>query len=177
MVTSNSVLLNTLLAINDPRNLAGTITDAGHNLSSDASSGFTNGTSLKNTDPRLGPLANNGGPTLTMGLLPGSPAIDAGDNAAAPLTDQRGIPRPVGLFADIGAYEFTAMLQISLTPETGVNVLVYGPTNQWCRLLMTTNLSDWQCVATNQIGPNGTFLFLDNCSADETKRFYQVALP
>ena len=49
-------------------------------------------------DPRLGPLADNGGPTMTHALLPGSPAIDAGDPAAVagvggvPLFDQRGAP-------------------------------------------------------------------------------------
>ncbi len=56
-------------------------------------------------DPKLGPLADNGGPTLTMALLPGSSAIDAGDTASAPPTDQRGFPRPFGPAADIGAYE------------------------------------------------------------------------
>jgi hypothetical protein len=63
------------------------------------------------TDPKLGPLANNGGPTLTMALLPGSPAIDAGDTAAAPPTDQRGFPRPAGLAADIGAFEYGSVMQ------------------------------------------------------------------
>src|ERR1035437_6455149 len=40
------------------------------------------------TDPKLGPLADNGGPTLTMALLPGSPAIDAGNTSLAPATDR-----------------------------------------------------------------------------------------
>ena len=43
--------------------------------------------------------------TLTHALLPGSPAINAGDDSAAPATDQRGVPRPQGLRSDIGAYE------------------------------------------------------------------------
>ncbi len=177
LATTNSLLVNTLLAGNFPSNCTGRIADAGHNLSSDASCEFTNSGSLNNTDPKLGPLANNGGPTLTMALLPGSPAIDAGDNAAAPATDQRGIPRPVGSFSDIGAYEFTAVLQIGLAPNGGINVLVYGPTNQACRLLTSTNLSGWYCVATNQIGPNGTVLFPANGSVAEPQRFYQAALP
>jgi hypothetical protein len=58
-------------------------------------------------NPSLGPLADNGGPTLTMALLPGSPAIDAGNTLLAPTCDQRGYPRPAGAAADIGAYEYT----------------------------------------------------------------------
>ena len=56
-------------------------------------------------DPLLGPLADNGGPTLTMALLPGSPAIDAGTSACA-ATDQRGVTRPQGAACEIGAYEY-----------------------------------------------------------------------
>jgi hypothetical protein len=48
------------------------------------------GTNTNPIDPLLGPLQNNGGPTQTMALLPGSPAIGHGDNAKAPTTDQRG---------------------------------------------------------------------------------------
>jgi uncharacterized repeat protein (TIGR01451 family) len=64
----------------------------------------------------LGSLANNGGPTQTMALLPGSPAIDAGDSHAPglPATDQRGFARIVGKAVDIGAYESGA------TPATAV---------------------------------------------------------
>jgi hypothetical protein len=59
-------------------------------------------------DPRLGPLQDNGGPTLTHALLPGSPAIDAGNNAYATDWDQRGpgFPRIVNGIIDIGAFEF-----------------------------------------------------------------------
>jgi CSLREA domain-containing protein len=57
-------------------------------------------------DPLLGPLADNGGPTQTHALQAGSPAIDAGDDSACPLTDQRGIGRPQGGHCDIGAYEY-----------------------------------------------------------------------
>jgi hypothetical protein len=64
---------------------------------------------------RLGPLQNNGGPTLTMAPLPGSPVIDRGVNNAvptidpitnAPITDQRGFLRVVGAAVDVGAVEF-----------------------------------------------------------------------
>jgi hypothetical protein len=59
-------------------------------------------------DPLLGPLQDNGGPTLTHALMPGSPAIDAGNNAYATDWDQRGegFPRIVNGVIDIGAFEY-----------------------------------------------------------------------
>lgn len=86
-------------------NAVGAVTDKGYNLCSDASCLWTTSTSLSNTDPKLGPLADNGGPTPTLALLPGSPAIDAGNPPEAPAADQRGVPRPVGKACDIGAFE------------------------------------------------------------------------
>jgi hypothetical protein len=80
-----------------------------YNLIEDATRacGLTNGANgnLIGQDPRLDPLANNGGATLTHALQPGSPALDAGANASCPATDQRGLPRPQGPNCDIGAVE------------------------------------------------------------------------
>jgi hypothetical protein len=56
-------------------------------------------------DPKLGPLQDNGGPTRTLALLPGSPAINRGNNAGVFDFDQRGFDRIVGKSADIGAFE------------------------------------------------------------------------
>lgn len=56
-------------------------------------------------DPLLGPLADKKGPTWTHALRPGSPAIDAADDAASPATDQRGVARPQGPHSDIGSFE------------------------------------------------------------------------
>ncbi|QDV47458.1 Galactosyltransferase [Stieleria neptunia] len=55
------------------------------------------------SDPLLGPLQNNGGPTATHALLPGSPAINTGAASGAPVTDQRGVTRDA--VPDIGAFE------------------------------------------------------------------------
>ena len=71
----------------------GTVTSLGYNLSSDNGGGVLTGPGDQiNTDPLLGPLQNNGGPTFTHALLPGSPAIDAGDPqfTPPPFYDQRG---------------------------------------------------------------------------------------
>jgi CSLREA domain-containing protein len=86
-------------------NADGLLTSAGHNLSSDASCGFTQTADIQNQNPLLGNLTNNGGPTETHELQAGSLAIDAADTASAPSEDQRGIPRPQGVAADIGAFE------------------------------------------------------------------------
>jgi hypothetical protein len=56
-------------------------------------------------DPLLGALGDHGGRTLTVELLPGSPAIDQADPAFCPAVDQRGHPRPVGDDCDLGALE------------------------------------------------------------------------
>lgn len=69
----------------------GTVTSLGYNLSSDAASGFLTATGDRiNTDPVLGPLQDNGGPTFTHAPLTGSPVIDAGKNFTAASRDQRG---------------------------------------------------------------------------------------
>jgi hypothetical protein len=92
----------------------GQATSLGYNLSSDDGAGILTGTGDQiNTDPMLGPLQDNGGPTFTHALLPGSPAIDAGDPSFAPPPsfDQRGpgFDRVSGGRIDIGSFE----LQVS----------------------------------------------------------------
>ncbi len=87
----------------------GTITDQGYNLESGTDCGFTGTGDLQNTDPKLAStLASNGGPTQTLALLDGSPAIDHIPAANCPATDQRGVTRPDDgeTTCDIGAYEF-----------------------------------------------------------------------
>jgi len=102
---SPSSAANTIFWAGVPTNASGALVDYGHNISSDSSAAFSGPGSLNNTDPKLGPLGNYGGPTPTMPLLQGSPALDNADNPAAPNTDQRGRARPYGVAADIGAFE------------------------------------------------------------------------
>jgi hypothetical protein len=109
VVTALSVK-NTIVAANT---VAGAPGDCGtvaaitsvNNLSSDASCMFTDPGSKQNANPLLGALANNGGPTDTLALPAGSPALDAGANTGCPTTDQRGVSRPQGPACDIGAFE------------------------------------------------------------------------
>ena len=107
-------LKNSIVA-NNGEDCSGTMTSNGYNLSSDSTCNFNGPGDMNNINPNLGPLQNNGGPTQTQALLPGSPAIDAGnpsgctDNTGKLLkTDQRGMPRPdkedTG-GCDMGAYE------------------------------------------------------------------------
>lgn len=114
-VDGSATLQNSIFANNPGGNCSGTITSTGYNVSSDGSCNFNGPGDLNNTDPKLGPLQNNGGPTQTQALLSGSPAIDAGnpngctDGLGRLLkTDQRGKPRPdkedTG-GCDMGAYE------------------------------------------------------------------------
>jgi len=81
-----------------------TISANSNNLVQDGSCS-DNGINFLTGDPLLGALADNGGPTQTMALSAGSPAIDAGSAAWCPATDQRGVARPQGAACDIGAYE------------------------------------------------------------------------
>jgi hypothetical protein len=90
-----------------------TVSSLGYNLSNDDGSGYLTATGDQiNTDPMLGPLQDNGGPTFTHELLSGSPAINAGDPnfTPPPNYDQRGptYPRVVNGRIDIGAFEVQA---------------------------------------------------------------------
>jgi hypothetical protein len=89
---------------------SGTVTSNGYNISNDNGGGFLTGPGDQiNTDPILGPLQDNGGPTFTHALLPGSPAIDAGDPnfTPPPFFDQRGpgFDRVVNGRIDKGSFE------------------------------------------------------------------------
>jgi predicted outer membrane repeat protein len=103
----------------------GSFISDGHNLSNDGGGGFLTGPGdLVNTNPLLSPLQENGGPTPTMALLPGSPAIDSGDGMNAPAADQRGIARSSNGMMDIGAFEsrgFTLTITSGDNQQTLVN--------------------------------------------------------
>lgn len=99
-------LRNTLFAGTGMRCSPGSLpTSQGHNLSSDMTCNLTSATDKPGVDAMLGPLAANGGPTMTHALLAGSPAVNAGDGASLEPMDQRGLPRVQFAAVDIGAVE------------------------------------------------------------------------
>ena len=110
-------------------NYLGTVTSLGYNISSDDGGGFLASLGDQvNTDPMLGPLQDNGGPTFTHALLSGSPAIDAGDPSFTPPPnyDQRGsdFQRVFNGRVDIGAFEvqpprpaYTGQVQAPINPD------------------------------------------------------------
>ena len=115
-IKNSIVAKNTLSDGTTPSDISGGTVTGWNNLIGTGGSGELvngmNGNIVAVADPKLGPLADNGGLTQTMGLLTGSPAIDAGSNALALgpdgkpfLTDQRGYARIVNGIVDIGAYE------------------------------------------------------------------------
>jgi hypothetical protein len=114
--TANTIIAKNSATSKGP-DVLGVFASQGFNLIGNAkgSSGWRKtdrkGTAARPIDPKLDALKDNGGPTQTMALLPGSPAINKGRNAlaidateAALQTDQRGFPRRVGQ-VDIGAFE------------------------------------------------------------------------
>ena len=135
--TGTATLINSIIANSsgpDCTNI-GSLTASNHTLIKDN----TCSPSLSG-DPLLSALGNYGGSTQTFALLPGSKAINTGNNAGCPATDQRGVARPVGSACDIGAFEsngFTlgslsgsgqsTMINSAFTNPLGLTVTAVNP--------------------------------------------------
>jgi CSLREA domain-containing protein len=111
-ITNSLVAQNSAPTGPDVLILQGFLTPRFNLIGNGSGSGITNGvdgnqvgTAGAPIDPKLGPLADNDGPTRTHALLLGSPAIDAASTPDCPPTDQRGVLRPQGAACDIGSYE------------------------------------------------------------------------
>jgi hypothetical protein len=147
-VISSSISVQNTIIANNTASTAGpdanspnTFTDNGGNIIGNTSgnTGFTAPTTQTGVNPKLGPLANNGGPTIgvstnpstlqTEALLTGSPGLDKGVAAGAPTTDARGFTRTdtgTGELPDVGAFEFQdTTLAVSITPTTPSVVLTH----------------------------------------------------
>ena len=140
----------------------------------DASANFSSASSRGTLDPLLGPLADNGGPTPTMALLPGSPAIDAGDDSACPPTDQRGVARPQGLACDIGAFELVPKLTLTRSPDGRVIVQYRFQSGKTHQVFGSSDLARWDLLGTSVSDTDGAFEFEDAEAPDLPRRFYHV---
>ena len=147
LVGDGTVFLANTIVANNPAggNCAGAVTSLGGNVENANTCQLTELSDQPGTDPRLGPLADNGGPTLTHALLAGSPAQEKAvctDVDPCPAVDQRGHDRPQFERFDAGAYES------ELTPGGGVQQcagLTERPVN--------ADLDTW----VSQGAPNGNF--------------------
>jgi uncharacterized repeat protein (TIGR01451 family)/CSLREA domain-containing protein len=146
-------------------NCSGPLTDSGYNIEddTDALCGFSAANhSLSGTDPLLDPagLAANGGPTKTVALQPGSPAIDAipsGVNGCGTTitTDQRGVTRPQGSGCDIGAYERVQPgADLSITKAAAPNPVVSGKRLTYTLTVSNTGPQDATGVTVTDVLPD-----------------------
>jgi hypothetical protein len=171
--TNGTVYATDTIIANNGIDFLGALTSQGYNLI-----GNTNGCTLLgdptgnlyDLDSLLGPLQNNGGPTLTHALLAGSPAIDAGPTNSPPYFDQRGAPRPFGAADDIGAFEYGSVsalnlflagapspagLQLNLTGTPSFTYLIQRasiPSGPWSPLTLIT--TDPTTGSANFLDPN-----------------------
>jgi hypothetical protein len=168
---------------------SGTFISGGYNLIgvTNDSIGFTNTTDQLNINPLLGPLADYGGPTLTMALRSGSPAIDMGNSFGHP-TDQREFARPLddpnipnasgGDGTDIGAYEADPRFRIvhltRVGNDVGLSLTTMLGKNYSVAYTPDLNSMFWPLFTNNAPG-NGHLLWVTNFGgANQPRRFYRA---
>ena len=163
----------------------GTITNlGGHNLI-ELDESMVGGTVITGPDPKLGPLAKNGGPTPTHILLNHSPAINAGDNTGVPASDQRGYPRIADALGgsseivDIGAVE-DGLVRLRTIPQTkqsilanGFEIFLTGESNRLYVIQSSTNLTNWNNISTNLV-PATELPIFDTTAGTSGNLFYRA---
>lgn len=152
--------------------IAGPFTDGGYNLASDGTINFTAATSRTNVNPLLQPLDTSAKIPFFLPHL-NSPARDAVPVTVA--TDQRGVLRPVGPAADIGAIEI-AMTEIppliTLLPTEALTLNYQShPTSEYV-LFESLDLQTWTAIQTNRAPANGSLKFELADLTRATKRFF-----
>jgi hypothetical protein len=200
--TGEATAVNSLFALNTAASSPdyfGSFSTQGHNLIGNNSGAFgffvgndsdIVGTPGAPVDPLIFPLAGNGGPTRTVALQSGSPALDAGDDSilGPPFnveTDQRGEPRENGAHVDIGAYETI----VGTPPQLGgitipsYQTFAFSFTNTphaMFSVLTSTNpalpVADWTVLGQPAESSPGVFQFT-GLSQTNSQQFYQVRSP
>jgi hypothetical protein len=107
-----------------------------------STSGTISGTAPLTANPLLGPLQNNGGPTPTMALMPGSPVIGVGIPVAGVTIDQRGLPRPAT--PSLGAFEPQPSPPAPPAPPVAASI-------QFTSISVTPNLSAFNQTETIRV--------------------------
>jgi len=188
-IAGNTIIAGNTAAAGGP-DINGTYISGGYNLignNSGVNSGFTDSTDQLNVNPLLGPLGTYGGPTLTMGLRSGSPAIDKGKSFGW-LRDQRGAARPLddpdianasgGDGADIGAYEADPRFRIAsisrVGNDVGVSLITMLGKNYSAAYAPDLDAMFWP-VFTNYVPGNGHWVWVTNFGgANLPRRFYRA---
>jgi hypothetical protein len=174
---STVTLFNSIVAYGGTNgNCWGVLIDAGYNLSSDGSCNFSSGASFNFTDPKLEPLADNGGSTLTMALDPSSPAIDFGGGIGAPPTDQRGRPRPFGAGVDIGAYEVSPVLPVlqSRLTSAAIELRFAAEATFSYDLQSSADLRTWIVEEAIPAAPTNSVVVRTFPTSVQAKRFFRL---
>ncbi|MDQ3933711.1 MAG: hypothetical protein M3340_03675 [Actinomycetota bacterium] len=177
-IDGDYVFKNTIVSDAESQNCRGRFgsefTSNGHNLEEGDSCGFDAGTDATGTDPQLGALANNGGPTRTRALPKGSPAVNSADNSACPAADQRGVarPQPAGGTCDRGAYERAAH-DLSIQKLASASTFAAGEQVVFTLAVSNAGPADAPGVTVTDVLPDGlTFVSAEpsqgTCSGGRT---------
>lgn len=156
------LLAGSIIVVSDAQtSVIGTLLDNGYNLSNDPQIAFTATNSRRGIDPLLFPLDESGALPFFRPALE-SPARDAMPAALAPATDERGVRRPVGPAADIGAIEI-AMAEIpaviALGPANSVALAYKAHPSSDYVLFESLSLDSWTATTTNRAGADGSLVF------------------
>lgn len=163
--TSTMTFKNTIVAYNTAGGLYDngysaydSVVSLGYNLDSENSCGFNSNGDKRNTDPLLGPLQNNGGPTSTHAITASSPAFNGGTSAGAPATDQRGVPRPAGR-CSMGAYEPASPDTRTASVSTGLGTVNFIINSGSLSRVEPTSVANLRCMPSGFSFPYGYFSF------------------
>jgi hypothetical protein len=159
---AQQLLKGSIIALsNSQTSVIGTLIDNGYNLSDDSQIAFTETTSKRNIDPLLLPLDDSADVPVFRPAL-NSPARDAIPASLSPPVDQRGVLRPIGPSADIGAIELAMPEippQIALNPNETLSLTYKAHPDSDYVLFESFTLDSWTAISTNRATADGSLLF------------------